>query len=43
MEDAPTVANLAFVESLYDRYLADPGSVPEEHRVPSSRIRWGKP
>ena len=33
MEDAPTVANLAFVESLYDRYLTDPGSVPEEWRA----------
>ena len=28
MEDAPTVANLAFVESLYERFLADPTSVP---------------
>ena len=28
--DVPTVANLAFVEALYDQYLADPGSVSVE-------------
>ncbi|MDP6944442.1 MAG: cyclic nucleotide-binding domain-containing protein, partial [Myxococcota bacterium] len=33
MDDAPTVANLAFVESLYDRYLADPEAVPADWRT----------
>ena len=33
MDDAPTVANLAFVEALYDRYLADPAAVTPEWRA----------
>ncbi|MGB0591206.1 MAG: 2-oxoglutarate dehydrogenase E1 component [Myxococcota bacterium] len=33
MEDAPPVANLAFVESMYARFQDHPSSVPEEWRA----------
>jgi 2-oxoglutarate dehydrogenase E1 component len=33
MEDAPPVANLAFVESMFARFQDHPSSVPEEWRV----------